>query len=187
MKGLNVVINSRLLQERTSDETYGEWYSEYKNTLAKIKFTESAPDVVTSLDVSVGDKLYIVWIEWSSGDSFGTSIRGNVETLGVFKDEQYALRFSEFVKQTDEIEESLRLSSSTISVQYLRDKFKKEFPKFDNVEINLVDNNKLYSWDNGWRLTYKTECGQSIEFRYFPWVGYFETLEDVNVDYKHIT
>jgi hypothetical protein len=183
MKGIECVISSNLTDSRVAEELYGEWHESYKNKLKSIKFVNQQPDIVTSLDIQSGDRLYVVWIEYSTGDSFGYSYCGQTEGLGVFLDEKIADRFSEFIEETKDIEELFRCNRTKISLTELRDKFKSEYPQFDNVEINLKDNDKHYSdWSNSWIITYRAEDGQEIVFNTFPWSGYFERIESVNVD-----
>jgi hypothetical protein len=45
-------------------------------------------------DLQVGDIAFLVWADWSTGDSFGHGDRSNVESFGLFKNEAdaYALQ-----------------------------------------------------------------------------------------------
>jgi hypothetical protein len=104
MKGFNVHIDSRLVENKQPTESYGEWYSKYNNIFKSIYPTETAPDVVTSLDINVEDIVYVIWLERSTGDSFGWGENTEVDVVGVFTDLIIAKQFKNFIESTKEID-----------------------------------------------------------------------------------
>lgn len=70
-----------------SEEEYGDWSESCSNSFDYISRTKEKdyPDVVSSLDITIGDPCYVVWVEWSSGDSFGSGYRNNSDAVAVFK------------------------------------------------------------------------------------------------------
>jgi len=69
-------------------EKYGSWSSSYTNNLKTVKIIKndnSNNGEPIDFDVDVGDTVYVIWAEYSSGDSFGHSDRGSTEILQVYK------------------------------------------------------------------------------------------------------
>ena len=100
MFGYQVTITQTLIREWASNEAYGSWSAEYSNSFIRISKADRLPDITSSIDVSTGDKCIVVWAEWSSGDSFGSSSRSNVEPLAIFTDEVSAEVFVQILKHT---------------------------------------------------------------------------------------
>lgn len=90
MKAFEVKIQSSRYASHHSGESYGDWSEEYTNFFKSIKLTSDHPDVTSSLDINKYDDVFVLWAEWSTGDSFGNSSRGCTETLGVFKSKRCA-------------------------------------------------------------------------------------------------
>ena len=88
--GYSVVINQRLESEYEPDEEFSSWERSYSNWFEKISKTKNVPDVVSDFDIQKGETCYVVWVEYNSGDSFGTAENENVEVVGVFKDKNCA-------------------------------------------------------------------------------------------------
>ena len=77
--GYNVVINQSLESEYEPDEEFGSWERSYSNWFEKISKTKDVPDVVSDFDIQKGETCYVVWVEYNSGDSFGTAENENVD------------------------------------------------------------------------------------------------------------
>lgn len=88
--GYNVVINNSLESEYEPDEVFASWERYYSNCFKKISKTKDVPDVVSDFDIQKGETCYVVWVEYNSGDSFGTAKNENVEVVGVFKNKECA-------------------------------------------------------------------------------------------------
>lgn len=88
--GYKVDIGQECENEIEADEEYGSWERSYSNWFEKISKTKGVPDVVSDFDIQPGETCYVVWVEYSSGNSFGTAENENVEAVGVFKDKECA-------------------------------------------------------------------------------------------------
>lgn len=77
-----------------SDEEYGDWGSNSIFSIEGVYATSpdsySAELINVPFDFVTGDVVYVLWMTYTSGDSFGQS-DGNGEVLWVFKDPQVAL------------------------------------------------------------------------------------------------
>lgn len=64
---------------------WGSWSASYTNTIDGLIIKETEhPDVASIYDLKPGERAFIVWVEWSSGDSFGRGIREYTEVIGLF-------------------------------------------------------------------------------------------------------
>lgn len=87
----SVDIERRCVRDYHSGEKYGDWETEYDNTFKGITRSDKEyGDLESSLDIPDGTNVYVVWIEYSSGDSFGHGIRNDVDTFGVFTSREAA-------------------------------------------------------------------------------------------------
>lgn len=86
------VINHTTGESEHSSEPYGDWYEETNNDIQGLEIVKGKNrynDVVADFEVKDGDELFLVYAEYSSGDSFGHST-GNLEFIAVYKTEQKA-------------------------------------------------------------------------------------------------
>ena len=93
MFGYKVEINSICTESYRSSEEWGSWSSSYSNYFEKVTKTDTYPDITSSLDIKEGELCFVVWAEWSSGDSFGRGENSNTEALAIFKDIDSAKMF----------------------------------------------------------------------------------------------
>ena len=98
MYGYEVEIDAFCEHSEYSDEAYWDWSESYSNTFKRVSKETKYPDVVSALDISVGEQCFVVWAEWSSGDSFGRGDRNHTESLGIFVDEGSAKQLACFLK-----------------------------------------------------------------------------------------
>ena len=90
--GYKVTVDSTCLESRYSDEQFGPWSESYTNHLESIAAHDSKyPDVNSIHNIEPGQGALVVWIEYSSGDSFGHADRKYTEIMGLFKDMESAL------------------------------------------------------------------------------------------------
>lgn len=92
MFGYKFNIDNICIHSESSGERYGEWSESYINQ--PDQFIESEPDhpdVVCPYKLEQGDSAFVVWAEWSTGDSFGRGERNSVEAIAMFKDIKSAL------------------------------------------------------------------------------------------------
>lgn len=86
---LYVNTTTKNLESVEPKERFGDWYSSDETSIDCVsltktdRFDEEEFDVM--FDANVGDDVYVLYMTYSSGDSFGHS-DGNHETIWVFKD-----------------------------------------------------------------------------------------------------
>jgi hypothetical protein len=175
--GLEIYIEHTLVEKRESEEDYGDWYEEYYNFFKSVKITTKIPDFVTKLPLKPGDDVYVVWVEWTSGNSFGSSNCGQTEVLAVFKDYTAAAELESFIRDSEHYEEVV---NSWRVTKYQADMLINKVKKPHNVtyEFELHEGKS----HGNIKLYLHTSDGQSFGYGYFPWAGYFEKLENVYVN-----
>lgn len=100
MFGYKVNINHNCYHSESDGEQYGSWSASYNNDFRGITPVNEYPDITSSLDIKVGEICYVVWAEWSSGDSFGRGDNSNKEAIAVFKDFECAKHLAETARDT---------------------------------------------------------------------------------------
>lgn len=98
MFGYKLDIEHICTENKESDEPYGDWYRDYSNDFKEIRKESTYPEISSSLDILPGTIVYVVWAEWSTGDSFGHSENSESEGMGVFLDTKSAIEFKEFLE-----------------------------------------------------------------------------------------
>lgn len=78
--GYKVNIRQHCDHSERSDEEYSDWSESYSNSFYSISKTEEYADVYSPVDLDKQEG-FLVWAEYSTGDSFGSSDRGSVEVL----------------------------------------------------------------------------------------------------------
>lgn len=98
--GYLVPIKVTLIEKKYSKKEWGPWKEVYDVELESnvVKKIDKLPDedsfeVVSELDLPSGSEAWIVWVVWSSGDSFGWAENRHVEVLAIFDHERYANAF----------------------------------------------------------------------------------------------
>lgn len=99
MYGYKVDLRQTNLSSNYSDEQFGDWSRESSWELKGISKTKDHPDIVSSLDVKPGEQVFVVWVQWGSGDSFGFHHGAEAEGLAIFRDEAAARDFSGKVRR----------------------------------------------------------------------------------------
>jgi hypothetical protein len=176
--GLEVYIERTLVEKRESEEEYGDWYEEYYNFFKSANIATNMPDVVTKLPLKHGDEIYVVWVEWTTGNSFGSSNCGQSEVLGVFKDYNAAAELESFIRDSEHYEEVV----GTWRIPKVKaDEMISRIKSPHKVTYEFQPSN--YNSTNGnVRVYLHTSDGQSFSYSYFPWTGYFEKLENVYIN-----
>ena len=88
--GYAVEIDSVCVYSESSDEKFGSWSESYNNEFKKITKTNEYPDIVTNIDFQIGETAFLVWVEYSRGNSFGCADREGTEIIGLFKSKEVA-------------------------------------------------------------------------------------------------
>jgi hypothetical protein len=164
--GFSVDIDDDLINTKGDDEYY-------KNTLIGISLVDSLPDITTTLDIKQGDSVYVVWVEFTDGDSQSMTYSGRVEELAVFTDINSAQQFRDIIKQSPDLQEFVLDKLTT--------------PENCKRAQQYLDDNNLQEVDisNGF-IIINTMDGQAFNFTWFPWVGYYEKLEMVNITQTYV-
>jgi hypothetical protein len=91
---LFVRINDICTHSYREDRDWGHWEETYMNNLESVSldkdrayYSESVP---VDFEVAKGDIVYVLWAEYSTGDSFGRGVRNATDIVHVFKDENKA-------------------------------------------------------------------------------------------------
>lgn len=101
--GYKVIIESECIDSYHSQEEFGEWNASYQNTFKSIRRKnddEEYPDLVSDLDIPAGEEVFVVWLEYSSGDSFGWGQNTGVEVVGLFQDYAAAVELRDRIEPT---------------------------------------------------------------------------------------
>lgn len=180
MKGFKVEIDQDLISYTSSDEDYGSWSKSSRNEFVKVEEVTEYPDVVTTLDINKGDEAFVAWVEWSTGNSFGRAHNSQAEAIGIFKDEKAADDFAKFLEATDDLD-IFKMRNKTIpEILDQLSKNKKLVDFLERIEL-IVDADSPEK-----TIKFTALDGQVFTFRYFAWVGYFDSLESVNVNFTKI-
>lgn len=102
LQGYQVAIDSFLSSSYQSDEEYGGWEEYWDNSLSgETLLVKENPDVVANFSAARGELLYVVWAEWSHGNSFGNAHNGGSEVFGIFRSKDAARELKEHLENLD--------------------------------------------------------------------------------------
>ena len=183
LTGLSVDITHNCTHYQRDDEEYTSWQSSYNNYFEATWITEDNPDIVTSLPIKTGDKVYLVWIEWSTGDSFGTAEYESYEPIGVFYDINAAQELEAFLEDSEDYS---NLSSwGSVDKKQAEENIRKL--KVDhNTTFEFIKSENSASKLGSVHTTLHTSDGQRFKFTYFNWCGYFDKLESIHIEETYI-
>ena len=121
----------------SSSERYGDWSESHTNRCGTIvnKVT-SGPDIVSRLDIPQGSNALVVWVQWSTGDSFGTSEVGEAEVFGIFLDLLSAIKLRDALRTAKGELNLTTPDGQTFKYDYLP--WQGYFESLDFVEISVV-------------------------------------------------
>jgi hypothetical protein len=138
--GYSVKIDKLCVSSEREDVQWGSWRDEYENTAPRyINRNEEYPDVVTSLKFNPGDHVYMVWIEYSSGDSFGRSHYGYTLVEGLFKDIDSAKELKEAIlKRKPDDDYSFKVKTSDGQQFKIYCNWEGYFDSLEAVNIDIV-------------------------------------------------
>jgi hypothetical protein len=99
--GYMVEIEQFCVESEYATERFGDWHESYSNSFRKIYKNqnpkERSPDIVSEHDFAQGEEVYVVWVEYSSGDSFGWANYKGAEAVGILKDYESAKELSDWI------------------------------------------------------------------------------------------
>jgi hypothetical protein len=181
LTGVTIDFNHTLTDSHRADEEYGDWSESYYNSLNSVKLASDIPDLVTSLDIKEGDDIFVVWAEWTTGDSFGSSECGEYEPFGVFKDYESAYVLESFLEFTNNYPDLNEIFSSWNVTKFKADEFITKFKSPFHVTFRYAPEitNTLGRERGQVIVILHTPDGQQFEFLQVPWSGYFDRFETV--------
>lgn len=121
---LYVNYHEHLIEDYHDVQEYGDWYKEYKYEIRSVGLSSLADwegigydieEFTTDFDVDPGDLVYVLWMTYRTGDTFGHS-EGQGEVLWVFKNRTAAESAREIWKAN---------ACDAYSVEFLTDTGKK--------------------------------------------------------------
>ena len=96
--GYRFEIGSELIESMVATTEYGQWKEEWVHRVSSVVTKDHQnPDIASILDIPTGAEAYVVWAEWSYGDSFGEAYRGSAEAFGIFEHEVFAQQFVDYL------------------------------------------------------------------------------------------
>ena len=73
------------------------WSEKYENSFDSIQMTQSSPDVVSTIDLYEAEG-YLVWLDYTTGDSFGSAERGSTECVAILSTMAAAEELKDYLK-----------------------------------------------------------------------------------------
>lgn len=140
--GYKVNIKQRCVSEERSTEQFGSWHKSYSNAAPSyIEKEDKYPDVLSTYDCENGDVVILVWIEYSTGDSFGKPDRGSAEAIGVFTDMKAAKELKNHItKQADDNKDGYCIKTSDGQVfQSDYAPWNGYFEKLEEVHLSIAE------------------------------------------------
>ena len=100
--GYHVVINSHCDDSEYSEEQYGDWSESWSHYFGSIHLLAHGQysDVNSDHAFNIDDHVYVVWLEYSSGDSFGWANSKYTQVVGVLKTQEAADEFEAWINHT---------------------------------------------------------------------------------------
>jgi hypothetical protein len=100
--GYKVTIEGTCTVDEWDGEQYGSWHKESDQSIKDlVEKVEEYPDVISTLDIPSGGNALVVWVVWSSGDSFGNHSGGYAEAVGIFTDINAARELQKHIDSID--------------------------------------------------------------------------------------
>lgn len=99
--GYKVDIISYCYQSEHATEQFGSWSTSYNNSFGSIRKSvkkKDYPDITSVINFAPGAEVFVVWLEWSSGDSFGQGYCNNVAEVAVFNNMQDAGKLKDLIE-----------------------------------------------------------------------------------------
>lgn len=105
MTDLYVEFSRKLMKDYQEDKQWGSWSKEYINMFKGVYNSPSKhrklERVPVKFEVNDLDRVYVVWAEWTSGNSFGFGKGMCVEVMGILKEEDEAYAMKDRLERND--------------------------------------------------------------------------------------
>jgi hypothetical protein len=84
-----------------SSERFGDWSEHWENYFGNIRraTTNQFGAVFSPIDFKQGDDVFVLWLEWDSGDSFGWATNQYVDTVAIFDNEKDAYALENLIRK----------------------------------------------------------------------------------------
>lgn len=111
MSKLYVSVSEKVTRYSRSDDDYGDWREDKDFSVTGVFLSEISTEVVSIIsEVKDGDIVHVLYIRYSTGDSFGQST-GNGEVMYIFSD----------INAAFEAKDALSRQEQEFSVKFLDD------------------------------------------------------------------
>lgn len=98
--GYKVDIKQKMISCQYDEGDYARWNEVYDNTLnPNLTIDMNYPDVISEIDLRKVKSGYLIWIEWSDGNSFGCAENRNTDCLALVEKENTAIQLRDTIKQ----------------------------------------------------------------------------------------
>lgn len=133
-----VKIDQRVISSYRSPEQFGEWNEEYSNSLDGVYSDAKYSNVIYKDDFKKGDKVYVVWVEYSYGDSFGWGERNATEPVALLKTKELGEELKKKIESTkDKFSYNVELSDGK---EYeVHAAWEGYFERLEEVHVDLVE------------------------------------------------
>lgn len=115
-----------------------EWHEEYQNHIESVKIVQDCPDVLSNLPFKSGDQVFLVWAEWSNGDSLGQSYCGSAEALAVFMDLDIANEFADQCRECKDKNHMIDLTTTDEQTFHFQLPWDEYFDTLESIHIDPV-------------------------------------------------
>ncbi len=102
MPAYRVELEERTYSYERAAEQFGDWSSSSSWSFKKIWYVDDIEkhygDITSELDIKPGEEVYVVWVEYDTGDSFGYATCGSSDSVAVFKNYEAAEDFKKHIE-----------------------------------------------------------------------------------------
>ena len=84
--GYRVEIESECQKSSGEPGPWGHWEARYSQRFIGVERDDENPDIASDLEIEKGEECYVVWLTYSTGDSFGQAIDNETAAIGIFRD-----------------------------------------------------------------------------------------------------
>ncbi len=142
MSKYKVEFNQVCISSHRDPGSYGDWSESFDNSFRRITKVKDYADLTSIFDFKDGEKAYLVWLEYSSGDSFGHDEKSSVTAIGLFKDYKTATELKDKIladnKEKDHEYKPIKIETSDGQKFSEYPSWKGYFESLDNVIITEV-------------------------------------------------
>jgi len=114
------------------------WEESYSNSFESVVKTDKYPDITALHDFEVGDQAFLVWAEWSTGDSFGHGDRSHVEAFALFKNSEDAYAYAHALEHAPDGKKFKFVSSEGQVFENIYMPWHGYFESLDNIHVETV-------------------------------------------------